>query len=329
MTKLSPYISRGLISTKTVFNNLINRNINPKNVIKFIQELAWRDYWQIVWKFKNIDQGIKKKQNDVNNFEIPENILNHKTGIEIIDQSIKKLYNDGYIHNHVRMYIASIVCNIAKSHWKLPSKWFYYYLLDGDLASNNLSWQWVCGANSSKKYYANQENINKFCFTKQKNTFLDKSYEELISSNIPKQLAKTKNIELKFSFEHKNDLSINKNLPTLIYNYYNIDPLWRNNINSNKILIIEPSIYEKNPVSDRNIDFLIKLSSNIQNIQIFLGEFDELYSKIKDNYVYFKEHPLNYNYKGLCDSRDWLFSNNNFYPSFFKFWNASKKELGL
>ena len=105
--------------------------------------------------------------------------------------------------------------------------------------------------------------------------------------------------------------------------------MWRNNINSNKILLIEPSIYKKNPVSDRNIDFLIKLSSNIQNIQIFLGEFDELYSKIKDNYIYFKEHPLNYNYKGLCDSRDWLFSNNNFYPSFFKFWNASKKELGL
>ena len=90
------------------------------------------------------------------------------------------------------MYIASIVCNIAKSHWKLPSKWFYYYLLDGDLASNNLSWQWVCGANSSKKYYANQENINKFCFTKQKNTFLDKKamrnlFQVIFLNNLLKQ----------------------------------------------------------------------------------------------------------------------------------------------
>ena len=66
------------------------------------------------------------------------------------------------------MYIASIVCNIAKSHWKLPTKWFYYYLLDGDLASNNLSWQWVCGANSSKKYYANQEISTNFALQNKK-----------------------------------------------------------------------------------------------------------------------------------------------------------------
>ena len=49
--------------------------------------------------------------------------------------------------------------------------------------------------------------------------------------------------------------------------------------------------------------------------------------KLKIITFIFKEHPLNYNYKGLCDNRDWLFSNNNFYPSFFKFWNASKKRI--
>ena len=57
------------------------------------------------------------------------------------------------------MYVASIACNIAQSHWIVPAKWMYYYLLDADWASNSLSWQWVAGTNL-KKYFANQQNIN-------------------------------------------------------------------------------------------------------------------------------------------------------------------------
>ena len=83
------------------------------------------------------------------------------------------------MHNHLRMYTAAICCNIGQYHWLQPAKWMYYHLLDGDWGSNALSWQWVAGTNSHKKYIANQENINKYCFTKDENTFLDKSYAEL------------------------------------------------------------------------------------------------------------------------------------------------------
>ena len=82
------------------------------------------------------------------------------------------------------MYLASITCNMAKSHWLVPSKWMYYHLLDGDIASNNCSWQWVSGAFSSKKYYCNQENINKYCFTKRTNSFLDKTYEDIVQMEV-------------------------------------------------------------------------------------------------------------------------------------------------
>ena len=85
----------------------------------------------------------------------------------------------------MRMYIASVCCNISNSHWLHPSKWMYYNLLDGDLASNNLSWQWVAGSFSNKKYYANQENINKFFQSSQKNTFLDIDYSEFKNLTIP------------------------------------------------------------------------------------------------------------------------------------------------
>mgnify|MGYP006195700273 CR=1 FL=1 len=62
------------------------------------------------------------------------------------------------------MYLAAMVCNNAKSHWLTPARWMYYHLLDGDLASNALSWQWVAGTFSHKKYIANQQNINKYLF---------------------------------------------------------------------------------------------------------------------------------------------------------------------
>ena len=64
-------------------------------------------------------------------------------GIESIDFAINGLYEKGYLHNHSRMYIASIACNIGKAYWLTPSKWMYYHLLDGDIASNVGGWQWA------------------------------------------------------------------------------------------------------------------------------------------------------------------------------------------
>ncbi|MGF1923304.1 MAG: FAD-binding domain-containing protein, partial [Bacteroidia bacterium] len=78
--------------------------------------------------------------------------------------------------------------NLAKSYWQHPSHWMYYHLLDGDWASNTLSWQWVAGANSNKKYFANQENINKYASTSQQQTVLDYTYEELPELAIPSNL---------------------------------------------------------------------------------------------------------------------------------------------
>jgi len=329
VTKLSMYISRGMISTKLILESLLNRNINPIKIEKFIQELAWRDYWQIVWRFKNINTEIKQRQLNVVSYGVPECIIKAKTGVTAVDQAIAKLYSDGYMHNHIRMYIASIVCNIAKCHWKIPAKWFYYHLSDGDWGSNALSWQWVCGINSSKKYYANQENINKFCGTNQKNTFLDNDYVTLNNNEVPEILTKTHSPLLQEFNLKKETLCIDVSKPSLIYNYYNIDPEWRKELDANKVLLIEPSTFKNYPVSQKNIELLILLSKNIKGIQVFFGEYGELKKILKESKLYFKEHPLNMNYVGYCDSRDWIFSSQNYYPSFFKFWNNYKQEINL
>ncbi len=328
VTMLSPYISRGLISTKIVLNTVLSQKINLAKIEKFIQELAWRDYWQIIWKHNDINVDMRHPQLNVINNGVPKAILNAKTGVIAIDNAIKKLYKEGYIHNHLRMYISSVVCNIAKCHWKIPAQWFYYYLIDGDWGSNALSWQWICGTNSSKKYYANQKNINLFCHTNQKNTFLDKDYSVLRNEAPPKILTCCEKPQLK-SFSIESNLYIDKNKPSLIYNYYNVDPIWRKNLDANKILLIEPSVFKKYPVSKKNIDFLISLSKNIDKIQLFFGEFDELKKKLYNSEIYFKEHPLNNNYTGNCDNRDWMFSTQKPFPSFFKFWQNYKSEIGL
>ena len=327
---LSPYISRGVISTKFILKILLDNNYNPVHIEKFIQELAWRDYWQQVWVTKGnlINTDLKHNQFPVTNNLLPKAIFDASTGITAIDESILKLYDIGYMHNHLRMYVASIVCNIAQSHWMIPAKWMYYHLLDADWASNSLSWQWVAGSNSNKKYFANQENINRYCFTNQIDTFLDLEYAEFQTFEIPEVLKQTHLLNLKTPLPISDDIIINNSFPTLLYNFYNLDPAWKKNMKANKILLLEPSHFEEYPVCQKSIYFLTNLAKeNIPSIQIYVGEFKDLIKNHLIKEVYYKEHPTNNHYEGKEESRDWMFEVNGYYPSFFTFWKKCKKQL--
>ena len=122
------------------------------------------------------------------------------------------------MHNHLRMYTASICCNIGQYHWLRPAKWMYYHLLDGDWGSNALSWQWVAGTNSNKKYIANQANINKFCYSNDQNTFLDKSYELLSKFEIiPNVLKLEIEEDLNCNLPNNEFVKSENNLPYCIY----------------------------------------------------------------------------------------------------------------
>ena len=232
------------------------------------------------------------------------------------------------------MYIASIACNIGKAYWLTPSKWMYYHLLDGDIASNNCSWQWVSGVFSSKQYYCNQENINKYTFSKQQNTFLDKPYEQLINMDIPNALRDTTKLDLKTNLPTSNTPNIDTEIPTLIYNSYNLDPYWRKDENVNRVLLLEPSHFNQYPVSDKVIQFIIDLSKNIEGIQIFVGEIEEIKKLYKtdnlwdDQKIISKEHPAFTYYLGIKDQRDWMFPEvTGYYPSFFSFWKKAERSF--
>lgn len=329
VTRLSPYISRGVISTKDVLNSLIERDYSLAKIQKFIQELLWRDYWQQVWveKGKFINDDLKHPQSNVLNRSIPIAVLQAKTGVKAIDYAIKDFYKTGYLHNHVRMYIASLCCNVAKSHWKAPAQWMYYHLLDADWASNALSWQWVCGSNSHKKYYANQENINKYCRTEQKGSFLDVEYDAFLYMDVPRKLQELDSPNLSQWFPVADVIKLDDTQPTYVYNFYNLDPKWDSNIKANRVLLLEPSHFSDYPVSEKVMQFVIDLSKNIEGIQIVVGEFDEVFKEIGDENIFFKEHPLFSHYNGNEIEREWMTSVKGYYPSFFKFWNKAKKEF--
>ncbi len=330
VTKLSPYISRGVISTNQIVETVLNKGYKPYAIDSFLKEFAWRDYFQQVWIAlgDEINDDIKQLQPNVDNTFIAKCIIDANTNIEAIDKGINDLYATGYMHNHLRMYVASVTCNIAKSHWKLPAQWMYYYLLDADWASNACSWQWVAASFSSKKYYANQENINKYCNTNQHNTFLDVSYESFETLAIPKPLQHTISLELKTTLPQKQEIIVDNRIPTFIYNFYNLDCLWHNDEAGNRILLLEPSHFKQYPVSAKTIDFIIALANNIPNIQVYIGEFNELVKEYNLTNIHFKEHPTAKHYKGIEESRDWMFKDVvGYHPSFFSYWKKCERIL--
>ncbi len=319
VSRLSPYISRGVISTKFVYEYLTKKGYTLKNMQKFVQELVWREFWQITWINNNINKDLRQKQKNTFRTGIPLNIYNCNTGINIIDSSIKELYKNGYMHNHLRMYVASLITNIAKYHWKIPARWMYYYLLDADWGSNALSWQWVAGTNSNNKYLANQQNINRFTKTFQKNTILDKAYNLLENEKNLKEYSQIYNLNLKVHFPKSDDFTNIPEKPICIYNFYNLDIKWRKDLDAHRILLIEPSIFNNYPISKKSMKFMINLSKNIKNIKIVVKEFKDL--PVKNSKIYFKEHPLNHNYFGIKDEREWLCKPSKKINTFYKHWS--------
>ena len=332
VTHLSPYISRGVISTKQVFDYVMTLGYDYYQIEKLLQELAWRDYWQQIWIHKGnaIDYDLRSEQKGAIHQSLSCAILHRRTGITAIDNGIETLYQTGYMHNHLRMYTASIACNIGKNHWRYPAKWMYYHLLDGDWASNALSWQWVAGTNSNKQYIANQNNINKYCKTEDKGTFLDVNYEDLSEISIPKQLEDIVNHEFKTDLPKQDKIIFYSELPTALYTYYNLDPKWRDTQKMNRVLLLEPSFFDKYPVNEKCIQFVKDLAKNIENCQVYVGEFSEFQEEYNPIQVYFKEHPTNNHYKGIEDARDWIAPEvEGDFKSFFAYWKQCKKHLSF
>jgi deoxyribodipyrimidine photo-lyase len=329
VTRLSPYISRGVIDTRMVFDHLVKRGFSYYQLEKFVQQLCWREYFQRVWQSlgDGINRDIKQQQEQVEHRALPQVLIDENTSIEAIDKGIEELLEKGMMHNHMRMYTSFLACNVGRAHWSAPAKWMYYHLLDGDWASNALSWQWVAGSFSSKKYIANQENINNYTRSTQRGTYIDLSYEALAELEMPYLWQDTVVPKFTTTFPSTDLTVLDPSLPLLIYNYYNLSPTWRNDVDANRVLLLEPTVFEQYPVDQKCISFTLALAKNIKGIQVFVGSFDELKIAYKGSTIYFKEHPLNKHYKGYVDQRNWIAEGAQATGSFFSFWKKNEKVI--
>ena len=171
VSALSPWIKHRLITEEEVLIEILKYH-SPHSAMKFIQEVFWRGYFKgwleqhpTVWSHYN-EKLIKEYTKLENNKFIKENYMsaiNGETGIECFDFWCEQLKSTGYLHNHVRMWFASIWVFTLKLPMELGADFFMLHLIDADAASNTLSWRWVSGLHTKgKAYAARASNIEKF-----------------------------------------------------------------------------------------------------------------------------------------------------------------------
>lgn len=165
ITSLSPYIRHGILSLNEVRHAAFKKCSQPQQAKVFLQELAWRDYWQYIyaqrpeWIWQDIEDYKTGFRADEYADHLPEDIKIGQTGVACLDEFIRQLITTGYLHNHARMYLASYVVHFRRIKWQCGAAWFLEHLVDADHASNNLSWQWIASTFSNKPYIFNLENV--------------------------------------------------------------------------------------------------------------------------------------------------------------------------
>ena len=330
VTRLSPFITHGIITVRDLAKQVLE-NHSPKQVEKFLFQLAWREFFHRVWETRGseIFDDLRQPQPHGANEAMPQAVLEGATGIAVLDAAVRQLVDEGWIHNHARMWIAAVVCNIGKSRWQPGARWMHYHLLDGDLASNTLSWQWVAGTFSNKTYIANQDNLNKFSRSDQRDTFLDSDYPQLAEADVPQILQATSSPTLDNAFP---DTTLAQPLAdgetVLLYHPFNLDPRWRANTPGRRVLLIEPERYRAWPLSPARWQFIKHWAEQIEGLQIYTGTLSDCMAGANDLTIISREYPLYSDWPGQRDPRDWLFPEvSGYFPSFYKFWNKARKTL--
>ena len=212
---LSPYITHGVINEKEVIEKSLSKFSFSKNE-KFIQEVLWRTYWKgwlelrpNVWTDYLVELNkIQEEYKDNQNYK---NAINGKTNIECFNYWVTELKENNYLHNHTRMWFASIWIFTLELPWQLGAEFFMQHLYDGDSASNTLGWRWVAGIQTQGKHYlASEWNIKKFTNNRFNNIKLNETAPPKVSEktySIVKQDFSNKNIDDENLFIFENSLS--------------------------------------------------------------------------------------------------------------------------
>ncbi len=327
VSRLSPYLTRGVITLPMVRDRILGR-VHAAAATKFIQELAWREYFQRVWWqqgdaiFTDMRAGVRSFAQE----KVPLALMRGQTGILTIDQAIDNLYQTGYVHNHARMWIAGLATNLARAHWLPVSRWFYYHLIDGDIASNTLSFQWVAGTLTGKPYDFNQAIINACSPQTQSGTYLDIDRSELLNVPTPMILLEAEQPVLPVNLPTTEAIPDLTGQTVRLFHPFHLDPTWRVGEGVIDVLLIDPTHYERFPVSSRVLDFIIaQARSVLPEVRVHVGTFSSL-PGVAQATVYTRAHPTVAALPLTLDQVPQLFPGVvGAYRSFSAFWRACER----
>ncbi|MBY6204126.1 FAD-binding domain-containing protein [Halomonas denitrificans] len=171
VSQLSPYIRHRLVTEREVVEAVLDE-FAPSTAEKFIQEVLWRTYWKgwlqmrpQVWHDFLDERDRLREPGELNNgwTKAWQEAEAGRTGIACFDDWVAELKATGYLHNHARMWFASIWIFTLKLPWALGADFFLRHLVDADPASNTLGWRWVAGIQTpGKTYKARASNIARY-----------------------------------------------------------------------------------------------------------------------------------------------------------------------
>ena len=323
---LSPYITHGVLNEVEIIKKSLAKYSFNKNE-KFIQEVLWRTYWKgwlelrpSVWSDYIISlNSIREKYKENINYL---RAIEGKTNIECFDEWVKELKTHNYLHNHTRMWFASIWIFTLDLPWQLGAEFFLKHLYDGDAASNTLGWRWVAGIQTQGKHYlASEWNIKKFTNNRFQNIKLnenappkmaDKTYSIIKNDFINPTINEDKTLiifENSLSFEISNLKEFKFNKIILV-------------VNSNEFRQVKLSdnvMKFKSELINDQLERIESLSINCEIVSVdklkeIKSDFYILYPCVGENLDFVMSNLSNYKfiYREL-DQFSWQFCNKGFF----------------
>ena len=323
---LSPYVTHGVISEVELIKKSLNKYSFAKNE-KFIQEIMWRTFWKgwmelrpDVWidYLSELNQIRDKYKNDQDYKKAVEG----RTEIQCFNEWVGELKENNYLHNHARMWFASIWIFTLELPWQLGAEFFMQHLFDGDPASNTLGWRWVAGIQTQgKNYLASEWNIKKFTDNRFKNIKLkenaspkkvEKFYPILKKDFINPDIEEGKNLLV---FEN----SLSLELSELINNKFNKIKLITNQNQNRQIKLSEKTMNfktqlfedQKKRLKDKSLECEILDISKIEDI----ADSYLLYPTVGETLDYIeskKFSEVKFLYREL-DQFSWQYCNKGFF----------------
>ena len=322
---LSPYITHGIVNEQEIIKKSLGKFSFSKNE-KFIQEVLWRTYWKgwlelrpNVWS-DYLTELIKIKENLKNNQNY-KNAIEGKTKIDCFNQWVIELKENNYLHNHTRMWFASIWIFTLELPWQLGAEFFMQHLYDGDAASNTLGWRWVAGVQTQGKHYlASEWNIKKFTANRFNNIKLNENAPPKVSektySIIKQDFSNPQNIEDKSLLIFDNNLSFEI---TDFQNFKFKKVYLISNENDNRSIKLSEKVIkfkslliedQKQRLKAKSINYEVISISEIKDIQNCYS----LYPSVGENldYLNLNNSKITFLYRKL-DQYSWQYCNKGFF----------------